>query len=184
MNLFKKIFSYFKPKNPKLKHLVVAWDIDGTLVDSTHRVSFKEDGSFDLDQWINCCTEEHIMKDSLLPSYDIFMAYQAMGFTQICVTARVLCEADYKFFKKHNMKFDAFLHREDSTELDQLLKSKKLKAFFEQNDLIPYSYWDDKQENLEVADKFGLRTFHASYMNEKLTKNNIREVNFTPKEFV
>lgn len=184
MNFLQKIFSFFMPQNKKLKHLVVAWDIDGTLVSSNHRVSFKNDGSFDLDYWIKHCTAEFIMKDELLPSYDIFMAYQKMGFTQICVTARVLCEADYAFFKKHNMHFDAFLHRGDSTELDELLKSKKLKSFFEQNDLIPYSYWDDKQENLEVADKFGLRTFHASYMNEKLTKNNIREVNFAPKEFV
>lgn len=177
--------SFLSPSSStrQVKRLLIGWDIDGTLFDSSHRCKFNDEGQFDLDHWIEHCTTEHIFQDKALPLLDIFYAYQAAGFTQVCVTARALCDADYAFFKSHNMHFDAFLHREDSTSLDQVLKSKRLTDYLEKNEMIPFEYWDDKQENLEVADSFGFRTFHASYMNEKLSKTKYQDIDFKPKEF-
>lgn len=171
-----------KKSQSQVKRMLVGWDIDGTLFDSSHRCKIV-DGKFDLDFWNKHCTEEYIFKDKPLPLLDIFYAYQAAGFTQVCVTARVLCDADYAFFKSHNLHFDAFLHREDSSSLDEVLKSKRLTEYLEENEMIPFAYWDDKQENLDVADSFGFRTFHASYMNEKLAKSKYQDIDFTPKEF-
>jgi len=169
-------------KNPMSK-LVVAWDLDGTLFDSQHRVKI-EDGKFDLDYWIANCTEEQIHKDKLLPLTDLFKEYSKTGFTQICVTARVINEHDLSFFKKHGFEFDMILHRSTSSELDQILKSRKLNEYFSQNEMIPFMAFDDKQENLEVFDKFGFRTFHAEYMNEKLETGSYQEMKKRPAEFV
>lgn len=166
-----------------LKKLVVAWDLDGTLIDSSHRAR-RINGIFDLDYWIEKSTEEYIMKDSLLPLYHLYLEYKKTGFTQICVTARPMSEADYKFLKTHGMDFDMILHRSDSQELDQILKNNKLKDYFEENKMIPFMAFDDKQENLEVFDKFGFRTFLATYMNDKLNKNSFQEITSKPKEFL
>jgi len=164
--------------------LVIAWDLDGTLIDSLHRVSYKNNGEFDLNYWIEHSTEEYIMKDSLMPLSALFYEFQKTGFKQICVTARDLNESDFKFFKKHNLNFDMILHREDSKELDDILKSKKLKSYLEEEGRIPFLAFDDKQENLEVFDKFSFRTMHARYLNEKLLRNSFEELDFKPSSFL
>jgi len=166
-----------------INKMVVAWDLDGTLIDSSHRISFKEDGSFDLDYWIENCTHEQIMKDKLLPLADIYFEYKNTGFTQICVTARNMSDADFEFLKKHGLEFDIILHRNNSNELDEVLKTKKVKDFFEKNRKIPFQAYDDKQENLEIFDKFGFRTFQAAYLNKVLDCNSIEEIEFKPKDF-
>lgn len=166
-----------------LQKLVIAWDLDGTLIDSSHRTKYTEDKKFDLEYWINHCTEEYIMKDKMLPLSDVFYEFQKTGFTQICVTARILNDSDYMFFNKHNLNFDLILHRENSTQLDHILKSDKLKSFFELNNYVPFMAYDDKEENLQVFDKYGFRTFQAIYMNEKLKINNYKDLTFFPNSF-
>lgn len=165
-----------------LDKLVIAWDLDGTLIDSSHRCNITE-GKFNLNYWIDHSTEEFIMKDKLLPLSDIFYEFQKTGFTQICVTARVLNNADYAFFKKHNLNFKLFLHRENSNDLDSILKSQKLKDLFQFNNYVPFMAYDDKEENLVVFDKYGFRTFQALYMNKKLEINNYKDLTFFPKDF-
>ena len=172
---------FIKGKNP-IEKLVIAWDLDGTLIDSSHRQRIVK-GEFDLDYWLKHCKEEFIMKDSLLPLSQIFYEFQKTGFTQICVTARVLREADFKFFEKYNLNFDMIIHREDSLELDEVLKDKKLQDFFEKEGLIPFQAYDDKEENLKVFDKYGFRTFQASYLNKVLKVDNYKNINFKPKDF-
>lgn len=166
------------------KKLVIAWDLDGTLIEPSSERYKITNGVFDIDYWIEHSTEEFIMKDKLLPVADIYYAYKKSGFTQICVTARDINDADRKFLDKHGLEFDFMLHRGDSKELDHILKSKKLEEFFNEHGLIPFEYWDDKQQNLEVAEKFGFRTFHATYMNEKLKLNNFKELSFQPNNFI
>jgi len=163
------------PGNP-MNNLVIAWDLDGTLFDSSHRVSFKEDGSFNLEAWIENCTEEQIFKDKDLPLLSLFYEFQKTGFTQIAVTARKMCKADYSFLKSKGMDFKMILQRADSTELDHVLKDRKLKDYFSVNNLIPFMAFDDKEDNLKIFDKFGFRTFQAVYMNEKLSKNSYLEI--------
>jgi hydroxymethylpyrimidine pyrophosphatase-like HAD family hydrolase len=166
------------------KKLIIAWDLDGTLIDSSHRISFKNNGEFDLDYWIQHSIEEFVMKDKLLPLAELYYEYKKTGFTQICVTARELSEADYKYFKKYNLEFDMILHRNNSKELDEILKSRRLQEYLQEEGRIPFLAFDDKQENLEVFDKFSFRTMHAAYLNKKLEKNSYNEVNFKPSSFV
>lgn len=166
-----------------LNKLVIAWDLDGTLINSNHRARMVDD-KFDLDFWKENQVRDMIMKDSLLPLCELFYEYQKTGFTQICVTARKMIEADFEFLEKHNLKFEMVLHRQDSIELDAILKNKKLKEYFEEKQLIPFQAFDDKQDNLEIFDSFGFRTFHAVYMNEKLKAKKYSEFELTPGVFI
>jgi len=166
-----------------LRKMVIAWDLDGTLVDSSHRTRYVN-GEFDLTYWQeNAKKEEVLMKDKLLPLYEVFLSFQNAGYTQICVTARAMNENDFKYLEKHNMNFDMILHRGDSVELDHILKSKKLKTFFNEGDRIPFMAFDDKEDNLKIFDKFGFRTFQALYMNEKLRKKSFKDIYFKPSDF-
>jgi|SaaInlStandDraft_4_1057021.scaffolds.fasta_scaffold02867_7 hydroxymethylpyrimidine pyrophosphatase-like HAD family hydrolase len=151
-----------------MKNLVVAFDLDGTLIDSTHRQRVKEDGSFDIEYWLRNIKYSKISEDSLLPLYDLYLELKKTNHTIIAVTARKISLHDMTFFKDNGIYFDKILHRGDSKELDEVLKDQQLQKYFEENGLIPFIAFDDKQENLDVFDKYGFRTFHATYMNDKL----------------
>ena len=171
----------FKNKNPMAK-MFIAWDLDGTLVDSSHRFRLLENGDFDLNYWIENSTYEKISQDKILPLHSLYMEYKKTGFTQICVTARAINEHDIRMLKENGMEFDIILHRKDSMELDQVLKDRKLQEYFEDNDMIPFMAFDDKDENLEIFDKHSFRTFQAVYMNKKLAVDSYKEITFGPKD--
>ena len=174
---------YMQQEQNPMKKLVIAWDLDGTLLDSTHRIRFKKDGSFDLDFWKENCIKEEIFKDTFLPLINVFREYQKTGFTQICVTARDMTDWDFEFLKYQDMEFKMILHRKNSEELDEVLKDKRLQDFFKDEGRIPFQAYDDKQENLDIFDKYGFRTFQAKYLNEVLQKNSYSEINVKPSYF-
>ena len=173
-----------------LSNLVIAWDLDATLIDSSQRHRYNENGDFDLDYWIeHAHKEEYVNKDTLLPLFGVYDSFRRAGYSQICVTARVMSPADYKYLEDHGLYFDKILHRGDSLELDHLLKSKSLQDYFNADGKIPFMAFDDKQENLEVFDKFGFRTFHAEYLNRKIsldgsTMNSYGDIDFSPADFL
>ena len=47
--------------------MLYIFDLDGTVIDSSHRQNTRPDGSLDLAQWIENNTPEKILADSLLP---------------------------------------------------------------------------------------------------------------------
>jgi hypothetical protein len=124
-----------------------------------------------------------IFKDKFLPLMSVFREFQKTGFTQICVTARDMTEWDFEFLKAHDMNFELILHRENSLELDEILKDKKLQEFFSSKGRIPFQAYDDKNENLEIFDKHGFRTFQASYLNKVMSLDSYNEIKFKPSQF-
>lgn len=174
-----------------MKRLVVAFDLDHTLIDSTHRITLKEDGSLDLNAWHETCTWEYIQRDTLLPLYHHFKSFKEMGVTVIAVTAREMRDADFKYLEKYGLNFDYVLYRENSQELDHDLKNGKFAEFLSQDGRIPFLFYDDKQENLDVASKYGFAPLKAQLFNLKTVVKNwhsIRNVcsdtikDFNPKE--
>ena len=160
-----------------MEKLVIAWDLDGTLIDSTHRVKFKEDGEFDLEEWIKSSEDkDSVFKDTLLPLSNVYFEFAKSGFTQICVTARNMTDIDFEYLSSNGLYFDMILHRGDSLELDEELKSRKLQNFLKAKGRIPFMAFDDKEENLKIFDNYGFRTFQAIYMNEKLKKDSFSDI--------
>lgn len=158
-----------------MKQLVNIFDLDCTLIDSTHRVNEFGDPSkgIDLNYWLENCTFDMVMKDKLLPLVDLFYEFKKTEFTNIAVTAREMFAADYEFLELHGLHFHMVLHREDSKELDHVLKEKKLQELFDSGDYIPFLAFDDKEENLDIFRKFGFKCFNALELNKSISGKDV-----------
>jgi hypothetical protein len=80
---------------------VVVFDLDMTLIDSSHRHASNPDGSIDLAHWFQNATPEKIAKDTLLPLARLVPRYYAAGHKIVLCTARCLQTADHKFLADH-----------------------------------------------------------------------------------
>lgn len=153
-----------------MQQLVNIFDLDHTLIDSSHRMNKFKDSSYDLDidYWLENNTHENIMQDKLLPLVELFKEFQKTQFTNIAVTARSLSISDFQYLEKNGLHFHMILHRENSIELDHVLKEKKLQELFDSGKYLPFLAFDDKDDNLNVFKKFGFKCFNAIQFNKKL----------------
>lgn len=143
---------------------LIVWDLDLTLVDSSHRMRFDKNGAFDLEFWINNATKENIFKDKLLPLYFKYEEFKAKGFKQALITARSLKEADVDYLYFNKLSFNAGIyHREKSLVSDKELKEKYTDILINELGYKPYMAFDDKSENLAVFAKYGFFTFNSKY---------------------
>ena len=106
------------------------FDLDHTVIDSTHRQLTKADGSLDLAHWIENNTPEKIAADKLLPLADTMRQRIAPGREVIICTARVMGEHDYQFLKDHGLFVPVILSRPmgDSSP-DWMLKERLLRQY-------------------------------------------------------
>ena len=110
---------------------ITIFDLDGTVIDSSHRQATKPDGTLDLAHWFENATPEKIFKDKILPlAQQIRRRSKAGDFTMIC-TARTLSDADLEFFHQEGLLVDKIISRKqgDNTP-DGELKAKQLRSFF------------------------------------------------------
>ena len=153
------------------------WDLDGTVIDSSHRYSTLPNGDIDLPQWIADNTRENIEQDKLLPLARLMRSNYANGDTVIICTARVLGVWDHVFLADHGIKAHFILSRAlGDNRGDAEMKRQKLLALFA--DLkIPFARWtrnatfyDDNQGVLNMAEKLGIRAKNAVQLNLKLKR--------------
>ena len=106
------------------------FDLDHTVIDSSHRQLTKADGSLDLAHWIENNTPEKIAADKLLPLADTMRQRIAQGREVIICTARVMGEHDYQFLKDHGLFVPVILSRPmgDSSP-DWMLKERLLRQY-------------------------------------------------------
>lgn len=153
------------------------FDIDNTLVDSSHRQCTNADGTLNLAHWIENNTPELIQKDALLPCINtIRNDYKAGNIIVLC-TARVLSDADYEFFMENDIPFHHMLDRPQGC----LAKDADLKEFhlrlFAHN--IPMSWarfcatslvYDDARSVLVRLNSIGMNTVDAVLWNRDLKR--------------
>ena len=114
------------------------FDLDHTVIDSTHRQLTRADGSLDLAHWIENNTPEKIAADSLLPIaglmrdriFDSGCSSRFLACEVIICTARVMGEHDYQFLKDHGLFVPVILSRPmgDSSP-DWMLKERLLRQY-------------------------------------------------------
>jgi phosphoglycolate phosphatase-like HAD superfamily hydrolase len=111
-------------ENRKVKFpTVVIFDLDGTVIDSSHRHLSKPDGSVDLEHWRENCTPEKIFADKLLPLVKSMRAIYASGHHVVICTARVMSQADIDFLANNNLPYHGLLSRsEGDTRKDADMK--------------------------------------------------------------
>jgi len=141
------------------------YDMDGVLVDTSHRYRNLPNGSIDLDYWLTNNTPEKVAQDTLLPlakQYKADLLNPAI-YVVIC-TARAALAHDYDFIRNRlgwpnkiicrpvgNMEPDAVLKRRG------LCRLLNLKQF--QN--IVRVFWDDNKKNLDAVKDLGLKLVHV-----------------------
>ena len=153
------------------------WDLDGTVIDSSHRYSTLENGDIDLPKWIADNTRANIEQDTLLPLARLMQSNHRQGDIVIICTARVLGVWDHCFLADHGIKAQFILSRAlGDNRGDAEMKRSKLIALFA--DLkIPFARWtrnatfyDDNQGVLDMAEKIGIRAKNAVQLNLQLTR--------------
>ena len=156
--------------------MLYIFDLDGTVIDSSHRQNTLPDGSLDLAHWVENNTVDKILADSLLPLAEKMRSVRSVKDTVAVITARVIQDAALAFLKRNDLKFD-FLYSmaEGNHTPDDLLKrrailklAKKLQrsmAWMRKNAV----FFDDNLEVLGIMDSMGIKTNSSTVANERLT---------------
>ncbi len=149
------------------------FDLDHTVIDSSHRQITRADGSLDLDHWIENCTRQKIFADSLLPLARLMRSAYSQGHDVIVCTARVLSAHDYAYLAHHDLKAHAILSRPmGCADADDVLKKNLLFKHFKNQPLARWTrnavFYDDNLGVLEMAKNLGIMTKNAVQLNSKL----------------
>ena len=140
-----------------MKKQIFIFDLDDTVIDSSHRATLKSDAiELDLDAWRRDSTRENIMKDSLLPLANFMReCIQAEHtFVWVC-TARNMQQADHDFLAINGLTPNLVLSRQlDDDTADDILKRKMISKLL---NLKPFRdcetiFFDDKPKNLQALE--------------------------------
>ena len=142
---------------------VAIYDLDGTIVDSSHRYRtiIDENGErIDLQYWRE--NEHRAMDDKLLPMADQYRADIADHECFVIIaTARVMNAPDWRFVREILGEPDYFISRRpDDNQSGKTLKINGLARFF---NLLPFKdaefvfYEDNIQYLKAVCDRFNIR---------------------------
>ena len=77
--------------------MLFIFDLDGTVIDSSHRALANADGSINLDHWRENSTAKMIAKDKLLPLAEGWRSIDRSRHQIVVMTARVMGMVDYTF---------------------------------------------------------------------------------------
>jgi len=152
----------------------VIFDLDATVIDSSHRQITKADGSLDLEAWKANSTYDAVMRDSLLPLAKHWKALQEKKnvFIAIC-TARVLAEADLDYLKFKGLKADQIMSRAFfDHRKDHLMRRTKILAFMQKHKITNPSkitFYDDNKNVLKMLNVLGVKAKDSIKINLELT---------------
>jgi len=115
----------------KLKPRILFYDLDGTIINSSHRAITNADGSINLDLWREMSTKEYIFRDELLPMYWQLVNDYKNGDIIVIVTARELSKHDMNYIHTMGIYYDYIISRPiGETTADDVLKWRQCRHFF------------------------------------------------------
>jgi hypothetical protein len=141
------------------------YDLDGVLVDTSHRYRTNPNGTIDLDHWMLMRTRKNISKDRLLPLAKQYANDNLRDDTYVIIcTSRAWHVDDIEFIVGRLGAPDKLIMRpENNWQPDDVLKLQALKSFFQLKQFrdIPKTFWDDNRRNLNAVSLLGVRTIHV-----------------------
>ncbi len=152
----------------------VIFDLDATVIDSSHRQLAKADGSLDLEAWRKNSTYPKVMRDSLLPLAKHWVRLQKMKnvFIAIC-TARVLADADLDYLKFKGLKAREIMSRSvTDNRPDHVMKKGKILKFLREHNITNPSkitFYDDNKNVLEMLNVLGVKAKDSIKINQEMT---------------
>lgn len=160
------------------------FDLDGTVIDSFHRVKpcLKDGGDLDLVKYRQeACTHDKIMSDELLPLVEHMRALIQSGESVGICTARSMRKSDYVFLRQHGVKTPFIASRD---RIHKFFPADMVQAICHSGDAAYKAAWlqmlkatrpetvihlyDDHLGVLEAAKALGVVTFNATTINEQL----------------
>lgn len=136
------------------------YDLDGTVIDSSHRYRTDETGqNIDLQFWMENCTPEMIAKDSLLPhSKQFFNDLDCLDTMVVIATARTMTANDANFdYITENLGIPNYIiHRkEGDTRKGQDMKTAKImKNLKDVSKFESITIYEDNQDYLQGMTEF------------------------------
>ena len=152
------------------------FDLDHTIVDSSHRQATRPDGSLDLDHWRENSTAKLIERDTLLPlAHEWRKIQKRQGAKIIVCTARVMGPADYFYFGSRGLFAETMIsRREGDRTADDLLKLRGLKRYAAEQGMSWKRFcanammFDDNKNVINTLANNGLMIHNALEINEAL----------------
>jgi len=159
-----KIRTHFTERFINMNQEVYIYDLDGTIIDSSHRVGINEDGSINLDLWRANATAENVAKDKLIMhTYQHLVDTYKAGHYVILCTARELNQPDLEYIANNNIYYDRIISRPHGNEMkDFALKKMQLSYLFQMPSIRKMRKWffDDNKKNLLAIRELG-RAFNS-----------------------
>ena len=153
----------------------VIFDLDATVIDSSHRQITLPDGSLDLRAWKKNSTYDKVMRDSLLPLANHWKRIQEKKNVFIAVlTARVMADADYDYLRFKRLKADKIMSRAFFDHRpDHIMKRQKILTWLFDNNIRKWSdvtFYDDNKNVLQMLLDLGINAKDSIKINKELTK--------------
>ena len=152
------------------------FDLDHTIVDSSHRQATRPDGSLDLDHWRENSTPAMIEADTLLPLAHEWRKVYRKGAGIIVCTARVMGPADYRYLTSRGLFADKVISRREGDRTpDDLLKLRGLKQYCAENRISWRRFvktavmFDDNLNVINTLANHGLTVHNAILLNKELS---------------
>ena len=145
--------------------IVPCWDLDGVLLNATHRQICKPDGSLDLDKYRENSTAEKIAMDKSLALLEAIDILNANNVPYHVVTARVACRHTLALLEDRNIKPLHIMARsgEHDNRKDAHLKSTHLTANFSLRQRENMVLIDDNLANCDSAIALSMRSIHVPF---------------------
>ena len=149
----------------------VIFDLDATVIDSSHRQITKADGSLDLAAWKKNSTYAKVMRDSLLPLANHWKRIQELKNVYIAVlTARVMGDADFHYLAFKGLKADKIMSRAFFDHRpDHVMKKQKILTFLFENNIKNWSnvtFYDDNKNVLNMLLDLGINAKDSIKINQ------------------
>ena len=150
------------------------YDLDHTVIDSSHRQATLPNGDLDLAHWIENNTREKIMRDKLLPLAGHWKTQRSRGCEIVVCTARVMGEHDLDFLDKHGLYWDGMISRSPKdASPDAVLKERGLRLYAHEQRVswarfCRFSIMLDDNENvIKSLTARGLRVYNSLEINAR-----------------
>ena len=152
------------------------FDLDHTVIDSSHRQATLPDGSLDLAHWRENSTAGMIRRDKLLPLAKVWREQFRKKCEIVVCTARVIGQADMDYLANAGLHFDALLSRQEGdTTPDDELKLRMLRRYASTKPISWRRFcnfslmFDDNQNVIKTLSKHGIKCYDAIEINARLS---------------
>jgi phosphoglycolate phosphatase-like HAD superfamily hydrolase len=150
---------------------ITIFDLDGTIIDSSHRQATLADGTLNLAKWIENSTAEKIFADKVLPlATQVRRRQKAGDYVMVC-TARLMSDADFEFLQDVGICPNKIISRPDGNNTpDGELKAKQLKSFLSLKQFAKANkvMFDDAASVRASLRKLGIAVIHPEKIAEKV----------------